>query len=98
MGGPMLGEGRWFVSVYINFNQLTETRGCIDRDEGESTETRGREKFYQFCEDYPYIAHYWKYKRWSKEKERTVEEWQQLQSWPAYCKEVVKLRNSRGVE
>ena len=70
-----------------------------------STETRGREEFYKFCEDYPYLAHYWRYERWSKEKERTVEEWQQLhreakkegrkefESWTAYWKEVGKWRN-----
>ena len=73
-----------------------------------STETWGREEFYKFCEDYPYLAHYWRYERWSKEKERTVEEWKQLQmevkkegrkefdSWTAYWKEVQKWRDRGG--
>ena len=75
-----------------------------------STETRGREEFYKFCEDYPYLANYWSYKCWSKEKERTVEEWKELQmevkkegrkefdSWTAYWKEVQKWVARGGVD
>ena len=78
-----------------------------------STETRGREEFYKFARSYPYLAHYWRYERWSEErkvKERTVEEWKKLQmevkkegrkefdSWTAYWKEVLKWWDRGGVD
>ena len=76
-----------------------------------ATETREREEFYQFSKVYPYLAHYWRYERWREEtKERTVEEWKQLQrevkkegrkefeSWTAHWKEVEKWRARGGVD
>ena len=78
-----------------------------------STETRGWEEFYDLRNGFPYLAHYWRYERWSKEvkkKEWTEEELRQMQSsvrkerrkeyesWRAYSDEVVKWVHGGGVD
>ena len=78
-----------------------------------AAETRGREEFYTFIASYPYLAHYWRYERWSKEvkkKEWTEEELREMQSsvrkekrkeyesWRAYSDEVVKWVHGGGVD
>ena len=55
-----------------------------------AAETRGREEFYTFIASYPYLAHYWRYERWSKEvKERewTEEELSEVQRSVRWSKE-----------
>ena len=71
-----------------------------------STETCGREEFYKFFEDYPLLAHYWRYQRWSKEKEERKELQREVkkegrkefESWVAYTKEVQKWVARGGVD
>ena len=78
-----------------------------------STKTRGWEEFYDLRNGFPYLAHYWRYERWSKEvkkKEWTEEELRDMQSsvrkekrkeyesWRAYSDEVVKWVHGGGVD
>ena len=78
-----------------------------------STEMRGWEEFYRIGSGFPYLAHYWRYKRWSKkvkEKEWTKEELRQMdmrvkgerrkeyESMRAYCDEVMKWVARGGVD
>ena len=75
--------------------QVRRKGGQVEKD--VAAETRGREEFSKFIASYPWC------------KERTVEEWKQLESeswnekrkefesWSAYWKEVMEWRGRGGV-
>ena len=68
--------------------QVRRKGGQVEKD--VAAETRGREEFYKFIASYPYLAHYWRYERWSKEvKERewTEEELSKLDKKARWSKE-----------
>ena len=91
--------------------QVRRKRGQEEKD--VAAETRGWEEFFKFIKSFLYLAHYWRYERWSKEvkkKEWTEEELRQMQSsvrkerrkeyesWRAYSDEVVKWVKGGGVD
>ena len=75
--------------------QVRRKRGQEEKD--VAAETRGWEEFFKFIKSFPYLAHYWRYERWSKEvKERewTEEELSEEQKKMRWSKEWKKQYGS----